>query len=183
MPQEFQKRLRLSVVNGYARASRGYALALLAVGAYWLAMFAATHLPVGALIYQLHVSDKVLHFAGFLGLALLLPTALSSCRPVGGLALAAIGVLAIAYGGLDELTQGPVGRQSDVEDWIADALGVITGLLAFVALRAAYRALANRESSEPASSVAVRSSASAHDSAARRSSETTRSFAPARRAA
>lgn len=89
----------------------------------WLAAFAATHIPPGR-GGGLFISDKLLHFIGYLGLAtplIWLLAALGHTRP-WRIALT-LGIL-LAYGVFDELTQPLVGRSADVLDWLCDAAGI-----------------------------------------------------------
>jgi len=98
---------------------------------YWAAMFLGTHLPQGVGPGS-QVSDKLLHFGAYAGLAFLLAAALSCFRARLGSFLFAL-LIAALYGVFDELTQMPVpGRQADVHDWVADVLGAGVGVLAFV---------------------------------------------------
>jgi VanZ family protein len=96
---------------------------------YWSLILVGTHLPGGAVRLPV-VNDKLLHLGAFLGLGVLLAGAAAlRSRPTwplyGGLFL-----LALVYGALDEATQRLVpGRTAEVNDWLADAVGVALGLL------------------------------------------------------
>jgi VanZ family protein len=72
-------------------------------------------------------SDKMLHFAAYAGLGVLLAYG-GAPAAVGRLPLIAIGSL---YGASDEVHQSFVpGRTPDPADWVADTLGAIAGVLA-----------------------------------------------------
>ena len=112
---------------------------LAGVAVYWSLLFLATHVPGDG---QLRLPDpipqldKIVHAAGFAGLAVIVCAAASGWwRPGAAMYLAVIGILA-AYAGLDELTQGLVRhRQPDVKDWIADMAGAMAGVGIFAAIQ------------------------------------------------
>lgn len=108
-----------------------------AVALYWLAMFAATHLPFQTTPqgdpYSL---DKLQHITAFAVFALLLCTAGAtigiSSRP---LYLSVIGLIA-TYAALDEISQRFVAeRTPDFFDWLADMVGALLGIIAFATFR------------------------------------------------
>jgi len=70
-------------------------------------------------------SDKVVHFLLYLTFGALLAWA----RHVGGRGIhVALILVGVVYGGLDEWHQSFVpGRSPDLEDWLADAAGVVAG--------------------------------------------------------
>lgn len=82
-----------------------------------------------------HVSDKLLHFSEYSGLALLFVRALrGEGLGLAGAAIVAI-VLVSAYGATDEFHQSLVPlRDPDVRDWMADTLGGSLGAAAYVAV-------------------------------------------------
>lgn len=99
---------------------------LLALGAYWVALFFGTHIPEPqGLTRRLIAHDKLVHAAAYAVLATL---ALVAWRRTGGLTTwtvrAACGVAILGYGVIDELTQPLVGRSCDLWDWVADGVGV-----------------------------------------------------------
>lgn len=100
-------------------------LAWTGLGVYWLTLVSLTHLP-GRMIPLTGVSDKMLHFLAYWGLALFVYTALWSTFPRRRIALPAI-VIVLLHGALDEWTQGMVGRSAEFADWIADLLGATAG--------------------------------------------------------
>ena len=98
--------------------------------AYWAAMLIGTHLPPGPDIAG-GVNDKVLHFAGYCGLAVLLVV----CGgPLGSPWWRAV-LVASLYGLADELTQPWFDRDADVLDWLADVAGSVVGAVAATAIR------------------------------------------------
>jgi VanZ family protein len=112
----------------------GLRIAVIALGCYWVLMFISTHIPPNQLPI-LHVSDKLIHAFAFAGLAFLLawaiPTNLS--RPLRNVFLA--GLIGTLYAFLDELLQIPVGRTADWQDFGADCVGILFGLLLYTSVR------------------------------------------------
>jgi VanZ family protein len=103
---------------------------------YWLAMFVGTHwpkLPLPQVDSPLRI-DKILHFSGYLGLAVLLFGSIYlNRRPASLLRAAVVVALIIAgYGVLDELTQPYFGRFASWTDWFADLAGCAVGLACVV---------------------------------------------------
>ncbi|HUO90673.1 MAG TPA: VanZ family protein [Rhizomicrobium sp.] len=78
--------------------------------------------PAGEI--EIHVWDKALHFTAYFGLSLMATIAVRADRRAIWCALALI-----AMGGALEIIQGVVGRDCDVWDEVANALGVLAGLL------------------------------------------------------
>ena len=103
-------------------------LALTVLVLYWLALCTGTHLPGNGMGPAL-INDKLLHFSGYLGLALLLCVAVATRRKLTWRVLLLIYLLIIGYGMMDELFQLPVpGRSADVRDWFADCAGAALGV-------------------------------------------------------
>ena len=73
-------------------------------------------------------SDKILHFIAFVALAFPLARA-------GRFRLIPVLIGASAFGGLIELIQPTFNRSADLNDWVADTLGVLIG----IGLGLAYR--------------------------------------------
>jgi VanZ family protein len=77
----------------------------------------------------LTLSDVIYHAVGYFGLSILLFLVMLAygvgpvTRVVGLLAIMAV------YGAFDEISQGWVGRDPDIGDWLADMLGVVTAWL------------------------------------------------------
>jgi VanZ family protein len=105
---------------------------------YWAALCLGTHLP-GSVVVALPVSDKVLHFAAYAGLGFLLALLALRLGLRGWRVHAALLLIAVCYGTIDELGQIPVpGRTADMADWGADILGFAAGLaLHWLAVRVA----------------------------------------------
>jgi VanZ family protein len=103
---------------------------------YWLALFAATHVPKRFPGLPTHHWDKAAHFAAYALLAALLATAwqLAAGRLARSHLIAAWVVLLI-YAVVDEWTQLAVGRDASFLDGLADAAGAGTGLVLFAWLR------------------------------------------------
>jgi VanZ family protein len=102
---------------------------------YFLVLFTATHVPSLPTI-SMSAFDKVEHFVGYglLTLCVLVGWELS----VGVLSAKhyfAMWLAGTLYAAFDELTQIPVGRTCDVNDWAADVLGIVLGLAAFCFVR------------------------------------------------
>ena len=94
---------------------------------YWSALFLGTHVPtVPAGVAK--VSDKLLHYLAYGGLAFLLAMDQNARGPLTGRRRCQIFVIVAVYAALDELLQIPVGRTADVRDWVADILGAVCGL-------------------------------------------------------
>ena len=103
-----------------------------ALAGYWLLLFTGTHLPKNVPILPGGNIDKLVHATVYAVLAGLL--AITWRRSAGSLTLRHLRWAWIAlaiYAALDELTQIPVGRDGDVFDWCADAVGALVGLAIF----------------------------------------------------
>ena len=97
---------------------------------YLAVWFTLTHLP--------HVPsppgpaswDKAAHFAGYAVLAALLWWNANRLGQPGMVLIWVLVALVAIIGGVDEWTQGFVpGRHAEWQDWYADLLGAVTGLL------------------------------------------------------
>ena len=97
--------------------------------AYWLVLAVVTHIPMPNWARKTGFSDKTMHYLAYFVLACLLWFAVSPDkkanwrRPRVWLVL----LIVIAYGILDEILQGCVGRSASVHDFIADTIGALTG--------------------------------------------------------
>jgi VanZ family protein len=78
------------------------------------------HNPLGQL--EVHVWDKLLHFTAYFGLSLMATIAVRADRRV---LWWAIGL--VALGGVLEIVQGMTGRDCDIYDELANAIGVLVG--------------------------------------------------------
>ncbi len=103
---------------------------------YWITLVILTHMPIPEIVYRARVSDKWLHFLAYLNLVFLLWFSVSPDRKASWRNRAAwlIFLAAVAYGGLDELSQPYMGRTCDVWDFVADAEGILAGLVIFAFL-------------------------------------------------
>lgn len=108
---------------------RFHRLFQLAVVGYWLAMFAATHVPRVEVVERLPTTDKELHFSGYFVLGLLLPFWRLPVPPPTLRRMVRLWAVIALYGAIDELLQIPVGRSAEVHDWVADAGGAAGGIL------------------------------------------------------
>jgi len=108
---------------------------------YWIVLFIGTHIPSVGGTPKIRFPDKTAHMVGYTALAFLLAVAISRRRRITpALYVLLFGAGAI-YGAIDEGTQMLVpGRHADVVDWLADIVGVITGLITFGSLRAIIHA-------------------------------------------
>lgn len=99
---------------------------------YWPAIFLLTHLErVPGWIIRAQMSDKTLHFIGYMLLAYLWWNAISYSRRPGlkyYFTWVTLGLMAI-YGIADEILQGLMHRTPDLTDFRADMLGVLLALL------------------------------------------------------
>jgi hypothetical protein len=96
---------------------------------YWCVLFTGTHLP-GTAVVDTGVSDRWLHFVGYMGLAFLLACTVTTYRFPRLNTYLWIAAVLLMYGALDELSQLPIpGRYADFYDWLANAKGVASGLI------------------------------------------------------
>jgi VanZ family protein len=106
---------------------------------YFLILFAGTHVPQPPQD-AVSISDKWLHLAGYAVLTLCVLTGweltIGKLEPKHFFAVWLAGTI---YAAIDELTQIPVGRVCDRNDWFADVLGIVVGLAAFQFGRATIR--------------------------------------------
>ncbi len=106
--------------------------ALVAWIAYWALLFTSTHVPVPDLPDLPEHSDKVVHFCGYAILTLLgaFATSRGAVRPIRTLLLWS--AIFLLYGVLDEWLQRFVNRTPSVEDFFADAAGILAGGVAWL---------------------------------------------------
>lgn len=104
-------------------------LRIVALVAYWIALFAATHYPSVPMPRRVEHGDKLIHFFAFGGLALLLWLVLATRGLTARSVWLATAIL-VPYATVDEFTQQYVGRYSDVADWLANlgGIGVVLAL-------------------------------------------------------
>ena len=108
-------------------------LTVIALLIYWPGLFVLTHIPVPEQVRQAGVADKNLHFVSYLILVFLLWFAISPDKKVRWRKSRVWWVAAaiIAYGVIEEVVQGYVGRSYDLIDLVADAVGTVAGLVLF----------------------------------------------------
>jgi VanZ family protein len=103
------------------RLSRNILLIL--TGAYWVVLFVLTHLPRSRLPHG-PSNDKLNHFLAYLVLAFLIGATLWQAFPARRRWIPLLVVAAaMAYGAFDEFTQIAVGRDCELNDWLADVSG------------------------------------------------------------
>jgi VanZ family protein len=112
--------------------------------AYWALLLTATHVPQPDLPDLPEHSDKVIHFCGYAVLTLLgaFATVRHALRPTRRLLLWS--AIFLVYGALDEWLQNFVNRSPSIEDFYADAAGVLTGGLIWLVLTRSPAARASR---------------------------------------
>lgn len=124
-------------------ASRARTLAIV----YVVILFTATHVPTPT-TFGFSWMDKVEHFCAYSTLTLFVLVGWE--LTVGELQAKhyfAMWLAGTFYAAFDEITQIPVGRTCDVNDWAADLLGIAIGLIAFGMIRRTlYRMLFVSES-------------------------------------
>lgn len=101
---------------------------------YWLTLLTLTHVPKLPPVGQ-QVNDKLAHFLAYGALAGLLFVTLWVCKPDMRRLPLAVVVLCLAYGAFDEWTQPFFGRSWELNDWLADAAGVVVALAVLTPLR------------------------------------------------
>jgi len=109
-------------------------IAAVVLALYWPTLFVFAHIPVPQVVREADVSDKSLHFLGYLVLVYLLWFAVRGNEKVNWRRAWPWWVLGImaAYGVLDEWSQNYVaGRTCDVRDFLADVVGTMAGLILF----------------------------------------------------
>lgn len=120
-------------------------------GLYFLALFAATHLPVPVvLVSVVSLFDLLIHCAAFFVLTVLailtfywrFKPQFRGCSDGFGLVPTRVPsfilpILLIAYAALDEYLQQFVNRYPDMRDWLADTVGILLawGILRVCAAR------------------------------------------------
>lgn len=111
-------------------------LSKIALGLFWLALIAGTHMPVNVDLHAPDNGDKVMHFIAYAGLAFLIAIAWQlNAGVLTKRHLFLVWLATALFGIADEVTQMFVGRDCTLGDWTADALGAAIGVLAFVVLR------------------------------------------------
>lgn len=102
---------------------------------YATALFTGTHLPprvirVWSPSLLENLSDKALHFGGYLVLSTLMALTLGTFRKLTKREFVGVWIVAAVLGALDEWTQllPSVNRSAELLDWVADITGSACGL-------------------------------------------------------
>jgi VanZ family protein len=113
--------------------SRRQKIIIISLACYWPALFVLAHIPIPQLVREAGVSDKSLHFLAYLILVFLLWFATSPDKKVNWRKTGPWWILLIIvlYGIVDEISQGYVGRSSDILDFLSNLTGALTGLVLF----------------------------------------------------
>jgi VanZ family protein len=114
----------------------GARMAAIVLCLYWLAIFAGTHLP--RLPRSLPpIDDKLAHFGAYFVLTTLMCHTAKSARRIRRFGV--IGIVAMTYGAIDELTQTLVpGRTCDVWDYACDVSGIWIAIALYVGAKSAH---------------------------------------------
>ncbi len=122
----------MSLKSNVRQLVRSYRVVGLLLLVYWLVLFTLTHLPKVPLPELGKNTDKYMHFIAYGGLAFLLAALCSIKWKVGFTLMLRVFLITALYGFLDELSQVPIpGRMGDINDWVADLLGALMGILLF----------------------------------------------------
>ncbi len=113
--------------------------AQIALPAYWLLLFFATHYPRVPIPGEIPHSDKLVHFTAFGVLAFLYWQFARVRRGVGPRFVGSSAAVLLAYAALDEYLQQFVGRFTDLMDFVANAAGIVA-VLAILELHRRWRA-------------------------------------------
>lgn len=103
--------------------------------AYLFVLLCGTHWPGEPITPTIAIWDKLLHFAAYATLAFLFLLGIQRHPSRSQLFFFCAAALALwVIGGFDELTQWPVpGRYPDPFDWLADGMGIVSGVMLFTA--------------------------------------------------
>jgi len=107
-----------------------------ALAIYWPVLFILTHIPIFDVARKSGMSDKLMHVLAYMGLMMLVWWAVSPYERVNwrGWKVWLILAAMVWYGAADEWLQGYVGRSADMEDFVADLIGTLSGLVLLWAL-------------------------------------------------
>ena len=114
--------------------SKGRIAAAMGLALYWPGIFVLTHIHIsvpGWVKPSIIINDKLVHYLVYLVLTLLWWAVISPGRAskLGKHLVWITFVIAAAYAGFDEWSQGFVGRDSSVYDFLADVGGIVTALV------------------------------------------------------
>jgi VanZ family protein len=117
----------------WLRRSLSFALA-----GYWLLIFILTHTPAPDLP-RVPVNDKLEHFLAYGLLGGLLYLTAWSRRPNWNRLGWFVWIIGLSYGAIDEWLQLLVGRDCELNDWLADAAAVTIAVLVLSLVRHVVR--------------------------------------------
>jgi len=103
-------------------------VARVALPAYWIVLFIATHAPAVRIPGEIPHSDKLVHFGAFGFLAFLVWRFAQAWRSIGDRFVWGAGAGLIAYAAFDEYLQQFVGRFTDLADFGANTAGIVSVL-------------------------------------------------------
>jgi VanZ family protein len=104
--------------------------------AYWIALFVLTHLPPQQAVHIPGTfTDKQVHAVAYLLLSLALGVTLTVSLPGRRWIPMFVVAAAMAYGAIDERTQLFVGRDCELNDWLADVTGACIAAVLLVVIR------------------------------------------------
>ncbi len=108
-------------------------ISLLTLALYWPALIVFAHIPVPDSVRNANVSDKSLHFQAYLVLTFLVWFAVKPYEKVNWLKIPVWLIFfgLTAYGAIDEVIQGRIGRSCDAMDLATNVSGILCGLLLF----------------------------------------------------
>lgn len=116
----------------------GFRLGVISLALYWITLFLGTHWPAGVEIAP-DISDKVKHFGGYFGLAMLCCYVTSSPendRRAARRRFLGVIVFLTVYACIDELTQAfSPGRTPDIFDVLADIAGTVAAVGVYLLAR------------------------------------------------
>ena len=104
-------------------------------GVYWGLIFALTHLPPESIAGAPNFWDKAEHFFAYFFLAFLLGSSMMFTFPRRRGIPVWVLAIGMAYAAVDELLQPFVRRDAELNDWVADALGVWSAVFILWAVR------------------------------------------------
>lgn len=109
------------------------------LGVYWSLLFIGTHIPRPETFIPPGVSDKLLHFCAFAGLAFLYALCRSQHDERTARSYVTSFAVLAGYAALDEILQMVpfINRNTDFGDWVADVAGILAGLAAVYLLQLA----------------------------------------------
>lgn len=110
---------------------RRHRYALIGLLLYWPAIFIATHIPINDLVRMARLSDKALHFCGYLVLAFFISAVINPYKKVNWFNIKPWMILFVItiYAAADEYLQQFVNRTPDFMDFTANMSGALAAML------------------------------------------------------